>query len=110
MGRQSEIPAQPLTIASPSRLLALFAWFSFCSLFVFWEVFALSYALDDMDQLGALATMRSGQMPFYLFLIRPHNEHVLRLLRLLFWAATWVSGIDAWAARVAVLLAHVAGA
>jgi hypothetical protein len=102
--------AQPVMTGSPLRLLALFAWLSLCSLIVFWEVFPLSYALDDMDQLAVLATMRSGHMPFYLFLLRPHNEHLVPLLRLLFWAATWVSGIDALAARITVLLVHVAGA
>jgi hypothetical protein len=78
--------------------------------FVFRKAFLLSYALDDMDQLAALAAMRSGHMPFYLFLALPHNEHLLPLVRLLFLAATWVSGIDAWAARIAVMLIHIAGA
>jgi len=101
---------EPAMIAARPPLLALFAWLSCCSVFVFWRAFPLSYALDDMDLLADLATMRSGHIPFYLFLAQPHNEHLVPLVRLLFWGATWVSGIDAWAARIAVVLVHVAGA
>src|SRR5260370_4030672 len=102
--------ARSVPLTSPSRLLVLFAWLSLCALFVFWQTFPLSYGLDDLDQLAAVATMRSGHMPFYWFVIRTHNEHQVPMLRLLFWAATWISGIDAWAARIAVLLVHIGGA
>ncbi len=101
---------EPVTVATRPPLLALFAWLSCCSVFVFWRAFPLAYALDDMDMLADLATMRAGHIPFYLYLVQPHNEHLVPLLRLLFCGASWVSGIDAWAARIAVVLVHVAGA
>jgi hypothetical protein len=47
--------AEQVSITSPSRFRALFAWPSFGSLFVFWEVFPLSYGLDDVEQRVMLA-------------------------------------------------------
>src|SRR6266853_6402924 len=87
---------QPLRISLPPRNAAnLFVWLFFCSLFVFWRTLSLPYALDDISQLSALAAMRAGRMSFSDWLFLPHNEHVLPLLRLLFWGATWVGGLDA---------------
>ncbi len=96
--------------SSPAGLVVLFTWLLLCSLFVFWRALTLPFALDDLDQLHALAVMRSGRMPFGSWLMLPHNEHLLPLLRLLFWAATRITGLDPAAARIAILLTHVAGA
>jgi hypothetical protein len=73
---------------SPAGLVVLFTWLLICSLFVFWRALAVPFALDDLDQLHALAVMRSGQMSFGSWLMLPHNEHLVALLRLVFWAVT----------------------
>ncbi len=95
---------------SARHAAGLFAWLFLCALFVFWRTLSLSYALDDINQLSALAAMRGGRMSFGQWLFLPHNEHVVPLLRLLFWGATLVGGTDATAARLAVILVHAAGA
>src|SRR5207248_2887165 len=77
---------------------------------VFWQAFSLPYTFDDVDQLQGLATMRSGQISTMSWLFLKHNEHIVPMVRLYFWLGTRISGLDAWALHIMVLLTYVAGA
>ncbi len=89
---------------------ALFVWLVICSSLVFSRSFRIAYALDDLDHLHALATLRSGQISFVSWLLLNHNEHVVPLLRLYFWTATEIGGFNAFPMHIMVLLTYVVGA
>ena len=58
-----------------NRFLALACWLSICAGAVYWSTLDLPYAVDDIDQLQALASMRTGQISFLEWILLPHNEH-----------------------------------
>jgi hypothetical protein len=88
----------------------LIVWLTACSTAVFWRALLASYAFDDVDQLHAVAAFRSGQVSFFDWFLLNHNEHIVPLLRLYFWAASAIGGMNAWPFQLMLLLTYVAGA
>jgi hypothetical protein len=81
-----------------------------CALLVFWPAIGLPYAFDDIRQLTWLAQVRTGESSVLRWLLTPHNEHTVPLLRALFWGATSLKGADPSLFRVGLVLLHASAA
>jgi hypothetical protein len=106
-GPTADSSTQPIRTV---EVLIFIAWILACSAAVFSRTFRIAYAYDDLDQLHALATFRSGQIPLTGWLFLNHNEHILPLVRLYFWAGTAITGLNALALHILVFLTYVAAA
>lgn len=93
------------------RDLGLLAFLYSAGVFVqYWPVLWLPHALDSLDHLHQLAEMRSGDLPFWDWLVLPHNVHTVPLVRLLFLVSTAMAGLDAWPIRLLVVAVPAVGA
>jgi hypothetical protein len=79
-------------------------------LFLYLPTLTASYAYDDMDLLNLTADVLSGHRGFWELVFRPHNEHLIPLVRIVFLASAALFGYDAFPFRLLVLLAHLGSA
>jgi hypothetical protein len=73
----------------------------------FFPTFRTAYAYDDMDCLNLAADVLAGKASYWAVVFRPHNEHLMPLVRMAFHASAAWFGIDATPFRVAVFGAHL---
>lgn len=92
------------------RPLLMFAWFLVCTGIAYGSTLRLPYVLDDLDVLDAVARYRSGQYDLATFLMLPHNEHPIPVMRLAFLGATGVAGLEALPFRLALCALHALAA
>lgn len=69
--------------------------------------FRLPFAYDDLDCLNLAADVMAGKVGYWQVAFRPHNEHLMPLLRMAFHASAAWFGIDATPFRLAVFAAHL---
>jgi hypothetical protein len=76
-------------------------------LFQLYPTFRLAYAYDDLDCLNLAADVLAGKASWWEAAIRPHNEHVMPLMRVAYHASAAWFGINATPFRLAVFGAHL---
>ena len=76
----------------------------------FFPTLRTAYAYDDLDCLNQAADVLAGKASFWEVALRPHNEHLMPLLRMAFHASAAWFGIDATPFRLAVFGAHLMAA
>jgi hypothetical protein len=81
-----------------------------CGLILYLPTLPASWAYDDMDHLNAAADVLAGRAGYWRFVFRPHLEHLVPAVRMLFHANEKLFGVDAFPLRLLVLVAHFAGA
>jgi hypothetical protein len=69
--------------------------------------FRLAYAYDDLDCLNIAADVLAGKASYWEVAFRPHNEHLMPLMRMAYHASAAWFGIDATPFRLAVFGAHL---
>jgi len=69
--------------------------------------FRTAYAYDDLDCLNLAADVLAGKASYWQLVLRPHNEHLLPLMRMAFYASAAWFGINATPFRLAVFGAHL---
>jgi len=73
----------------------------------FYPTFRTAYAYDDLDCLNLAADVLAGKVGYWDAAFRPHNEHLMPLVRMAFQASAAWFGIDATPFRLAVFGAHL---
>jgi hypothetical protein len=76
-------------------------------LFVYGGTLSLPFAYDDVDLLNQSADVLSGRSSWLELLARPHGDHLIPVLRLLFLAQASLFGVDATPLRLLFLAAHL---
>src|SRR6185295_3937648 len=106
--RAATVPApsrrRGLRLGVPVALAAVVFAVGFIQLF---RTFRLPFAYDDLDCLNLAADVMAGKAGFWAVAFRPHNEHLMPLLRMAFHASAAWFGIDATPFRLAVFGAHL---
>jgi hypothetical protein len=79
-----------------------------CGVFIYLRTLSVSWAYDDVDHLNAAGDVLAGRVGYWQFVFRPHLEHLVPAVRMLFHASVKFFGVDAFPFRILSLLAHIA--
>ena len=102
MPRSSDAPLRQLRTAAMLAVIVIVV-----GLIQFWRTFGLPFAYDDLDCLHLAADVLAGKEGFWNAAFRPHNEHLMPVMRMAFHASAVRFGIDAMPFRLVIFGAHL---